>query len=189
VHLAWSCNYRYAVENLADPMHAFTCIQTLHARVRCASGHGESRATAQGFIVRRVQQQGVNFDWVEIIAQPPILHARVVIPYPKAGGPAADDGHRFVTPIDERTCRIFFWRTRKVKASRASRGASFPHHLRGATLDVLEQDRRCSTRCTRRAQSASCSISTTSEWCACAATWPRRHAGRSSGRPGQRVSA
>ena len=140
----WSCNYRYAVENLADPMHGIY----LHADTFTLA-HGARQdtvnlePTAQGFIVSRVQQQGVNFDWVEIIAQPPILHARVVIPYPKACGPGPPmTVICFVTPIDESSCRIFFWRTRQVEGiARESWRFLFRTTLEARHWTVLEQDR------------------------------------------------
>jgi phenylpropionate dioxygenase-like ring-hydroxylating dioxygenase large terminal subunit len=140
----WSGNYRYAVENLADPMHGIY----LHAD-SFTLAHGARQdtvnlePTAQGFIVSRVQQQGVNFDWVEIIAQPPILHARVVIPYPKACGPGPPmTVICFVTPIDESSCRIFFWRTRKVEGiARESWRFLFRTTFEARHWTVLEQDR------------------------------------------------
>jgi hypothetical protein len=99
--------------------------------------------TASGFIVRRVQQQGVNFDWVEIVAEPPILHARVVIPYPKAGGPGPPmTVICFVTPINDQACRIFFWRTRNVEGiARESWRFLFRATFEERHWAVLEQDR------------------------------------------------
>jgi phenylpropionate dioxygenase-like ring-hydroxylating dioxygenase large terminal subunit len=140
----WECNYRYATENLADPMHGIY----LHAN-SFTLGSGatqdtvELEPTPQGFIVRRVAQQGINFDWVEIVARPPVFHARVVIPYPKAGGPGpAMTVICFVTPIDERSCRIFFWRTRKVQGLAAETWRFlFRSTFEARHWTVLEQDR------------------------------------------------
>jgi phenylpropionate dioxygenase-like ring-hydroxylating dioxygenase large terminal subunit len=140
----WECNYRYAAENLADPMHGIY----LHSD-SFTLGDGASQdtveleVTPQGFIVRRVAQQGINFDWVEIVAQPPLLHARVVIPYPKAGGPGpAMTVICFVTPIDERSCRIFFWRTRKVQGlAQETWRFLFRATFEARHWAVLEQDR------------------------------------------------
>ena len=140
----WPCNYRYAVENLADPMHGIY----LHSDTFTLA-HGarqdtvDVEQTAHGFIVRRVQQQGINFDWVEIIARSPILHARVVIPYPKAGGPGPPmTVICFVTPIDEGACRIFFWRTRKLEGiARETWRFLFRTTFEGRHWAVLEQDR------------------------------------------------
>jgi phenylpropionate dioxygenase-like ring-hydroxylating dioxygenase large terminal subunit len=140
----WQCNYRYAAENLADPMHGIY----LHADSFTLGGGATQDAvavdpTAQGFIVRRIAQQGVNFDWVEIVAAPPLLHARVVIPYPKAGGPGpAMTVICFVTPVDERSCRIFFWRTRKVQGlARETWRFLFRTTFEARHWKVLEQDR------------------------------------------------
>jgi phenylpropionate dioxygenase-like ring-hydroxylating dioxygenase large terminal subunit len=140
----WQCNYRYVAENLADPMHGIY----LHANsFTLAYGAQqdtvEIEPTEQGFIVRRVAQQGVNFDWVEIVAQPPVFHARVVIPYPKAGGPGpAMTVICFVTPVDERSCRIFFWRTRQVEGlSRELWRFLFRTTFEARHWIVLEQDR------------------------------------------------
>lgn len=140
----WSCNYRYALENLADPMHGIYLHAdsfTLAYGARQDTVHLEP--TAHGFIVSRVQQQGINFDWVEIIARPPILHARVVIPYPKACGPGPPmTVICFVTPVDEASCRIFFWRTRKVEGlARESWRFLFRTTLEARHWTVLEQDR------------------------------------------------
>jgi phenylpropionate dioxygenase-like ring-hydroxylating dioxygenase large terminal subunit len=140
----WECNYRYVAENLADPMHGIY----LHANsFTLAYGAQqdtvELEATAQGFIVRRVAQQGVNFDWVEIVAQPPLFHARVVIPYPNAGGPGpAMTVICFVTPVDARSCRIFFWRTRQLGGlAREVWRFLFRTTFEARHWAVLEQDR------------------------------------------------
>jgi len=140
----WECNYRYAMENLADPMHGIY----LHAdSFTLAQGSRqdtiEVESTAHGFIVRRVAQQGINFDWAEFIADLPMLHARVLIPYPQAGGPGpAMTVICFVTPIDSRSCRIFFWRTRKVSGlAREAWRFLFRTTLEARHWSVLEQDR------------------------------------------------
>ena len=140
----WPCNYRYAVENLADPMHGiYLHADTFTLAYGARQDTVDVEQTAQGFIVRRVQQQGVNFDWVEIIARPPILHARVVIPYPKAGGPGPPmTVICFVTPIDEVSCRIFFWRTRKLEGiGRETWRFLFRTTFEARHWAVLEQDR------------------------------------------------
>ena len=140
----WQCNYRYVTENLADPMHGIY----LHAdSFTLADGATQDvvalEQTETGFIVRRVGQQGVNFDWVEIIAQPPLLYARVLIPYPKAGGPGpAMTVICFVTPVDDTSCRIFFWRTRKVQGvARQTWRFLFRTTFEARHWTVLEQDR------------------------------------------------
>ncbi len=117
--------------------------QQLHAGLRATQDTVELEPTPQGFIVRRVAQQGVNFDWVEIVAQLPVFYARVVIPYPKAGGPGpAMTVICFVTPIDEHSCRIFFWRTRKVQGLACQTWRFlFRSTFEARHWTVLEQDR------------------------------------------------
>jgi hypothetical protein len=72
-----------------------------------------------------------------------VLHARVVIPYPKAGGPGpAMTVICFVTPIEEHSCRIFFWRTRKVQGLAAETWRFlFRTTFEARHWTVLEQDR------------------------------------------------
>jgi phenylpropionate dioxygenase-like ring-hydroxylating dioxygenase large terminal subunit len=140
----WECNYRYVLENLVDPMHGIY----LHGdSFTLGSGTTQDTValdpTEQGFIVRRVAQQGINLDWIELMTLPPLLYARVVIPYPKAGGPGpAMIVICFVTPVDERSCRIFFWRTREVSGlARESWRFLFRATLEARHWAVLEQDR------------------------------------------------
>jgi phenylpropionate dioxygenase-like ring-hydroxylating dioxygenase large terminal subunit len=112
----WDCNYRYVLDNLADPMHG--CY--LHANsFTLALGARQDlmriEKAEDGFVVTRVAQRGENFDWVEMVTETAAPYCRLDIPYPPAGGPG---GHMrivgFVTPVDEHHTRIFFWRTRKV---------------------------------------------------------------------------
>jgi len=112
----WECNYRYALDNLADPMHG--CY--LHANsFTLAYGTKQDltqiEKTDEGFIIGRVGQRGDNFDWTEVVADAPLPYCRLDIPYPPAGGPGGVMRIlTFVTPLDENNCRIFFYRTRKV---------------------------------------------------------------------------
>lgn len=113
----WETNYRYALENIADPMHG----PHLHGDTFTLSGGSrEDRvkltAVDGGFNVERVAQQGANFDWAQIIVENGTPHCRVNIPYPPAGGPGGMMRVvNFLTPVDEDNCRIFFWRCRKVQ--------------------------------------------------------------------------
>jgi len=140
----WECNYRYVVENLVDPMHGVY----LHGDT-FTLGNGakqdriELHATEHGFIVQRAGQQGVNFDWVEMVLEDSLMYARVLIPYPPAGGPG---GHMHViasvTPVDAHRSRIFFWRTRKVQGvERELWRFLFRTTFEARHWYVLEQDR------------------------------------------------
>ena len=140
----WACNYRYALDNLADPMHG----SYLHAdSFTLAFGAKQDQMrierTAKGFIVTRVEQQGENFDWTEMVTETAAPYCRLDIPYPAAAGPGGPFRIiGFTTPVDENNCLVFFWRMRR--ASGLAREVW--RFLYRATLEarhwhVLEQDR------------------------------------------------
>ncbi|MGH7087819.1 MAG: Rieske 2Fe-2S domain-containing protein, partial [Stellaceae bacterium] len=112
----WRCNYRYAVENVMDPMHG----AYLHARSH-SMAKGDKTAvmrivpTEAGFLFEKVGQRDVNFDWTEW-GESGGLWMRLAIPYRKDAGPGGSFFIvGFVTPVDEENCRVFFWRCRKVE--------------------------------------------------------------------------
>ena len=144
----WACNYRYALDNLADPMHG----SYLHAdSFTLAFGAKQDtmkiEKNANGFIVARVSQQGENFDWTEMVTESAAPYCRLDIPYPAAAGPGGPFRIiGFTTPVDEDNCLVFFWRLRK--ASGLAREVW--RFLYRATLEprhwhVLEQDREMLT--------------------------------------------
>ena len=141
----WEANYRYAVENIADPMHG----PYLHGDTFTLSGgSSEDRVKLMnvegGFVVERVAQKGANFDWAELIVKNGTPHCRVNIPYPAAGGPGGMMRVvNFLTPVDETNCRIFFWRCRKVKGlEREAWRMLFRATFEPLHWQVLEQDRK-----------------------------------------------
>jgi phenylpropionate dioxygenase-like ring-hydroxylating dioxygenase large terminal subunit len=140
----WETNYRYALENIADPMHG----PYLHA-ISFTLSEGSLEDTVKltsvehGFNVARVAQQGANFDWAELILDNGAPHCRVNIPYPAAGGPGGIMRVvNFITPVDDVNSRIFFWRCREITGLEREvwrflfRTTFEPRHW-----DVLEQDR------------------------------------------------
>jgi phenylpropionate dioxygenase-like ring-hydroxylating dioxygenase large terminal subunit len=139
----WKGNYRYAFDNLLDPMHG----AYLHAEsFTFAYGEKEdtfrTRRTPTGFIVEKEKQVGVNFDWTEV-ADTGAFWVRLDVPYPPAAGPG---GHMriigFVTPIHENSCEIFFWRMRKVSGwQRDMWRFLYRNRLEERHWHVLEQDR------------------------------------------------
>ncbi len=141
---AWACNYRYALDNLADPMHG----SYLHANsFTLAYGAKQDQMrierNATGFTVARVSQQNVNFDWTEMVTETAAPYCRLDIPYPAAAGPGGPFRIiGFTTPIDEGNCLVFFWRMRKATGL----AREVWRFLYRATLEerhwnVLEQDR------------------------------------------------
>lgn len=141
---SWDCNYRYALDNLADPMHG--CY--LHANsFTLAFGSKQDlmklSKTTDGFLVSRVAQVGDNFDWTDMVVRNDTMYCRLDIPYPAAagsGGPFRIIG--FVTPVTERTCKVYFWRLRQVQgAEREAWRFLYRAHLEERHWAVLEQDR------------------------------------------------
>jgi phenylpropionate dioxygenase-like ring-hydroxylating dioxygenase large terminal subunit len=139
----WDTNYRYALDNLADPMHG--CY--LHAQsFTLAFGSKQDtmklEKTEDGFIVSRVEQVGENFDWTEMVFGS-ATWCRLDIPYPPAAGPGSN--MRIlgtVLPVDETHCIVFFWRMREVTGlARESWRFMYRAKLEPRHWNVLEQDR------------------------------------------------
>lgn len=138
----WKVNYRYAVDNVMDPMHGIYLHRKSHSMFDGDfTADMRAKNTDTGFIFEKVQQSGVNFDWVEFINTG--CHAlRLSIPYHKKG----PGGHfyiiGFATPIDKDHTRVFFWRCRKVNDwQRDTWRFLYRTKLEKLHWDVLEQDR------------------------------------------------
>ena len=89
----WACNYRFALDNLADPMHGSYLHHHSYTLSRGARS-GRMRAVELpdgGFLVEREGQRGVNFDWIEV-HQTGALWCRLDIPYPRSAGPGRSTG-------------------------------------------------------------------------------------------------
>jgi len=141
----WACNHRYVLDNLADPMHGIFLHSDSFTLGRGAQQDTvEVKETATGFIVKRLAQQEVNFDWGELVVTDSMLYGRVLIPYPPAAGPGGPMFViTFVTPVDDDRCRIFFWRTRAASSELERQSWRFLFRARLETRHwrVLEQDR------------------------------------------------
>lgn len=140
----WEANYRYALDNLADPMHG--CY--LHAEsFTLAYGSKQDLMkldkTDNGFRIERVGQTGENFDWTEFEVYPGDMFCFLEIPYPPAAGPGGVFRIiGFVTPMDARTTKVFFWRMRQVEGlARESWRFLYRAKMEKTHWDVLEQDR------------------------------------------------
>lgn len=140
----WQTNYRYALDNLADPMHG--CY--LHSEsFTLAFGSKQDLMrldpTERGFRIERQAQAGENFDWTEFEVHPGTMFCFLEIPYPPAAGPGGVFRIiGFVTPIDEHSCKVFFWRMRQVSdLARESWRFLYRAKLEKTHWDVLEQDR------------------------------------------------
>ncbi len=139
----WACNYRYAIDNVMDPMHG-TYLHAVSHSMSEGSTEAKMRArdTDDGLIFEKTDQKGMNFDWVEF-ADTGAHWMRLTLPYRRNAGPGGQFGIvGFVTPIDNDNCRVFFWRTRKVTGWERDVW-KFMYRMKLEVLhwDVLEQDR------------------------------------------------
>ncbi len=139
----WRSDYRYALDNVMDPMHG----TFLHKQSHSMS-EGDSQASFQvretdlGFVFEKVGQRGVNFDWTEW-GDTGCHWMRLEIPYPKTGGPGGNFAIiACVTPIAKDLCAVFFWRSRKVQGwMRNTWRFLYRNRLEARHWAVLEQDR------------------------------------------------
>ena len=139
----WKGDYRYALDNVMDPMHGTFLHKQSHSMAEGDStAKFQIRATDTGFVFEKIGQRGINFDWTEW-ASTGIHWLRLEIPYPKTGGP----GGNFAivgctTPVDANTTAVFFWRCRKVSGWQRDVGRFlYRNRLEARHWDVLEQDR------------------------------------------------
>ena len=140
----WDVNYRYALDNLADPMHG--CY--LHAESFTLAFGSKQDLLAldnrdDGFRVSRVGQTGENFDWVEFETPEGGMYCHLDIPYPPAAGPGGNMRIvGYVLPMGPQKCKVFFWRMRKVQGfERDSWRFLYRAELEANHWNVLEQDR------------------------------------------------
>ncbi len=139
----WQCNYQYAIDNVMDPMHGAYLHAVSHS-MDCGDKSAEMHIVnkEKGFIFEKINQSGVNFDWVEFVNDGGVF-LKLSIPYKKRFGYG---GEFFivgmVVPVDRDNCRVFFWRIRKVQGfERNVWRFMYRTHLEKLHWDVLEQDR------------------------------------------------
>lgn len=138
----WKTNYRYAIDNVMDPMHGAYLHATSHSM---AEGDKQAemrvRKTPGGLVFEKIGQRDVNFDWVEL-GDTGCLWLRLAIPYKKRYGPGGNFGIvGFATPVDEQHCQVYFWRTRKVQGwQRNVWRFMYRNRLEALHWAVLEQD-------------------------------------------------
>ncbi|MGW3733416.1 Rieske 2Fe-2S domain-containing protein [Streptomyces sp. NPDC005148] len=139
----WNVNWRYAVENLLDPMHGSFLHRDSHSMSEGqTTARFRIRETERGFFFEKTDQSGVNFDWVEL-CRTGVDWVDLTIPYPPTAGPGGPFGIvGMATPIDEDRCAVFFWRYRRVTDwQRDTWRFLYKTVLEDRHWDVLEQDR------------------------------------------------
>jgi phenylpropionate dioxygenase-like ring-hydroxylating dioxygenase large terminal subunit len=140
----WNAPWRFAVENVLDPMHGTFLHRESHTMYAGdTAAQFRIRETDHGFFFEKTTQQGVNFDWVEY-AHTGIDWLRLEIPYPATAGPGGPFGIvGLVTPITADRCGVFFWRYRKVQGwQRDVWRFLYQTKIEERHWNVLEQDRR-----------------------------------------------
>ena len=139
----WKCSYRYALDNVMDPMHGAYLHSASHSMADGAkSARMRVRTTEQGLIFEKETQRDVNFDWVEF-GKSGALWMRLTIPYGKSAGPGGSFGIvGLVAPVTEDLCQVYFWRVRQVQGwQRDLWRFLYKNRLEGRHWAVLEQDR------------------------------------------------
>ena len=137
----WKANWILVLENLADPMHGvFLHNQSLTLSKGTLEDEMLVKRTADGFIVEREGQRGVNFDWSEIFGRD-VLWVRLDIPLP-FGPKGVLRILCFATPIDEGSSLVYFLRYRRLGGiKRAYWRFLYRMFWEAQHFKVIEQDR------------------------------------------------
>ena len=137
----WQANWILILENLADPMHGpFLHNQSLTLSRGSLEDDMRITRTAEGFVVEREGQRGVNFDWSEFHCRDS-MWVRLDIPLP-FGPQGILRILCFATPIDERRTLVYFLRYRKLAGwKRAYWRFLYKIFWERQHLRVIEQDR------------------------------------------------
>lgn len=139
----WDTPWRYALENLLDPMHGAFLHRVSHSMFAGdTSARFRIRETERGYFFEKTDQIGVNFDWVEF-CRTGLDWVDLAIPYPPAAGPGGPFGIvGLATPIDAGRTAVFFWRYRRVQGwERDVWRFLYRTTLEARHWAVLEQDR------------------------------------------------
>ncbi|HEY1981163.1 MAG TPA: aromatic ring-hydroxylating dioxygenase subunit alpha, partial [Xanthobacteraceae bacterium] len=88
----WEMPWRYAFDNLMDPMHGTFLHSSSHTMYQGdTEAQFVTRDTSHGFFFEKKDQRNVNFDWSELVDDG-ALYVRLEIPYPPSGGPGGNFG-------------------------------------------------------------------------------------------------
>lgn len=142
-YVEWNAPWRYAMENLLDPMHGTFLHRESHSMFAGdTSARFRIRETERGFFFEKTDQRGVNFDWVEF-CRTGVDWVDLEIPYPPTAGPGGSFGIvGMATPIDAEHTAAFFWRYRRVTGwERDTWRFLYKTKLEDRHWAVLEQDR------------------------------------------------
>jgi phenylpropionate dioxygenase-like ring-hydroxylating dioxygenase large terminal subunit len=139
----WDVPWRYAMENLLDPMHgAFLHNESHTMFAGDTTSKFRIRETDRGYFFEKTDQRGVNFDWVEL-CHTGVDWVDLSIPYPPSAGPGGPFGIvGMACPVDAGRTGVFFWRYRKVRDwQRDTWRFLYKTLIEARHWEVLEQDR------------------------------------------------
>jgi phenylpropionate dioxygenase-like ring-hydroxylating dioxygenase large terminal subunit len=142
-HADWDTPWRFAMENVLDPMHgAFLHRQSHSMYAGSTSATFKIRELDDGFRFEKTDQENVNFDWVEY-HRSGVDWLHLAIPYPPSGGPGGPFGVvGMVTPSTATSTKVFFWRYRRVSGwQRDVWQFLYRTTIEERHWEVLEQDR------------------------------------------------
>src|SRR5207237_685785 len=137
----WKANWILISENLADPMHGpFLHGQSLTLSRGAVEDDILTTRNADGFVVEREGQRGVNFDWSEFYCKDSAW-VRLDIPLP-FGPKGILRILCFATPVDENNTLVYFLRYRNLAGwRRAYWRFLYKTFWEKQHLKVIEQDR------------------------------------------------
>jgi phenylpropionate dioxygenase-like ring-hydroxylating dioxygenase large terminal subunit len=137
----WQANWLLVLENLADPMHGpFLHGHSLTLSRGSLEDDMRTTRTADGFMVEREGQRGVNFDWSEFYCRDS-MWVRLDIPLP-FGPKGILRILCFATPVHEDKTLVYFLRYRKLSGwKRAYWRFLYKTFWVNQHLKVIEQDR------------------------------------------------
>lgn len=161
----WGVNYRYALDNLADPMHGcYLDAESFTLAFGSKQGLLALDDRANGFRVARVGQVGENFDWTEFALAAGGMFCFLDIPYPPAAAPAGICVSSAISrPKDRAPARCFSGGCARPKGSTAPLGGfSTAPRWKSGIGTCWSKTASCSRRCPTTPATARCCISTTS---------------------------
>ena len=159
----WEMPWRYAFDNLMDPMHGTFLHANSHTMYQGdTQAHFVTRDTPHGFFFEKEGQRDVNFDWSELVDKG-ALYVRLEIPYPPSGGPGGNFGIvGFGTPIDENNdVRVLLAHPQGERMATRRLALPVQDQYRGAALGGSRTGPRNSRRLSRGWRNSRCCISTT----------------------------
>lgn len=140
----WDTPWRFAQENVVDPMHGAFLHRESHSLYGGdSSARFRIRETDRGFFFEKTTQFGKNFDRVEL-SHTGVDWVDLQIPYPPSAGPGGPFGIvGMITPMTADKTAVFFWRYRRVSGwERAVWRFLYRTKIEDKHWHVVEQDRR-----------------------------------------------